>query len=76
MFGKITLFSCGFCGFLSIIISEGLFVGMHGVLCVFLLFLVVLFHLKKKTGILWVELQGKGKEGQEEVLEMIDFANS
>lgn len=57
---------------LSVITSEGVFVWMHGVLYVFLLFLVVLFT--EKLGILWVELQGKGKEGKEEVWYWIDFA--
>jgi hypothetical protein len=38
-----------------------------------LLFLAVLFHLKNQ-GFLWVALLGKGKKGQEEVLERINFA--
>lgn len=47
---------------------------MHGILCILLLFLVVLFHLKKNR--FWgIELQGKGKEGKEGIFEMIDFTN-
>ena len=39
------------------------------------IFAILSCSFKEKKGILWVGLQGKGKEGQEEVLEMIDFAN-
>lgn len=63
-FGKAILFSCGFCGVLSRVKSEKLFVWVHGVLHVLVLFLFFLLTYKNK--ILWAEFQGKGK-GEEEV---------
>lgn len=70
MFGKITLFSCVYFKYNN---KEGLFVGMHGVLCVFLLFLLF-FHLEEKQDFVG-GVAGKGKRRSGGSIRMIDFAN-